>query len=106
MSRGIKFIQVSDRSWTDEAACKGMQAIFFGPGYGVSEKVADKKARINKCKEVCRTCPVFFACEQSSLTTIGNTNKLVHPYGYMAGRTERERKQEVQQRRIKGLLAP
>jgi WhiB family redox-sensing transcriptional regulator len=44
---------LAERSWLDDAACRGMDAELFFPGRGEPSAAA---------KAVCRPCPVRFDC--------------------------------------------
>lgn len=48
------------RSWTDRAACLGMDPDLFMPQRGENKKV-------QKAKQICRQCPVMNECREYGL---------------------------------------
>jgi WhiB family redox-sensing transcriptional regulator len=67
---------LAERSWLDDAACRGMDAELFFPGRGEPSAAA---------KAVCRPCPVRFDCLSYALN---NGEK----HGIWGGLSERERR--------------
>ena len=50
---------VSDRAWTERAACRGMDPEVFFPERGDSRSIA-------RAKEVCADCPVQVECLEAN----------------------------------------
>ena len=72
-----------ERSWADEAACRGLDPLIFYPA--TDEEAEDAKA-------VCDVCPVRDACLEHA---IGNREH----NGVWGGATERERQRIIRRRR-------
>lgn len=72
-----------ERSWADEAACRGLDPLIFYPA--TDEEAVDAKA-------VCEVCPVRDACLEHA---IGNREH----NGVWGGATERERQRIIRRRR-------
>ncbi|MQA12938.1 MAG: WhiB family transcriptional regulator [Pseudonocardiaceae bacterium] len=74
---------VTDRwEWQLHAACVGLGSeVFFHPS---GERGAQRSARAERAKAVCRSCPVIRECREHALAAR-------EPYGVWGGLTEEER---------------
>jgi WhiB family redox-sensing transcriptional regulator len=69
--------------WQIHALCRGMDsAVFFSPH---GERGAEKEAREQKAREICRRCGVIEACAWTALSSR-------EPYGVWGGLSEGERR--------------
>lgn len=68
-------------SWQLQAACTGLDALFFGPD---DEATSDRESRERMAKAVCGACAVRVPCADYSLT---NPQR----HGIWGGLNERER---------------
>ena len=68
--------------WQMQGACRDHDsAVFFHPS---RERGPSRRAREQRAKQICRTCPVIDACRRHSLT-------VREPYGVWGGLSETER---------------
>lgn len=68
--------------WQLHGSCVGMDsAVFFHPS---GERGAQRAARAERAKTICRGCPVLHECREHALATR-------EPYGVWGGLTEEER---------------
>ena len=72
-----------ERSWADEAACRGLDPLIFYPA--TDEEAEDAKA-------VCDVCPVRDACLEHAIGSREHN-------GVWGGATERERQRIIRRRR-------
>ena len=75
-------------SWQDRAACRGLDALFFGPD---GEARPEREIREAQAKAVCQLCPVRVQCLDYAL---GNSIR----YGIWGGLDEQERARERRRR--------
>lgn len=68
--------------WQMRAACRGMDSTFFFHPEG--ERGTARADRVERAKEVCRSCPVMDECRRHALATH-------EPYGVWGGLSESER---------------
>ncbi|MEV6167424.1 WhiB family transcriptional regulator [Streptomyces sp. NPDC051954] len=69
--------------WQQHALCRGMDsAVFFSPH---GERGAEKQAREEKARQVCRRCSVLEACAWTALSSR-------EPYGVWGALSEGERR--------------
>ncbi|MEY2710356.1 MAG: hypothetical protein RL487_139 [Actinomycetota bacterium] len=69
-----------DTTWTAEAQCKGLSAIFFPPA---AERPQARERREAQAREVCRECVVLEECR-----SFARRNR---EYGFWGGESEEER---------------
>lgn len=77
----------SDRSWTLDAACRGMDTNLFFPDRGTSKKT------INAVKQICNQCVVNEQCLDYAI----ETNQRI---GFWGGKSDKERRAIVRYRKI------
>ena len=61
-------VSSKDRSWMDQASCKGMPVSIFYP-----EKDAGSKTKTNQAKQVCKNCPVKQECLEYGIAEVYGT---------------------------------
>lgn len=71
---------IADRSWIDDAVCKGRSDLFFGP---TGERPTARRRREHIAKALCAQCPVLEPCRASARRN--------HENGLWGGETEVER---------------
>lgn len=74
----------TDAEWREEAACLAYPAVVFF-GLDDTESPVERRAREEKAKRICHTCPVLQPCLEYALATR-------EQYGIWGGMTEIERK--------------
>jgi WhiB family redox-sensing transcriptional regulator len=67
-------------AWTDQAACRGQNELFFAPA---GERPETRALRESKARAVCAACPVLSPCRQWAREN--------REYGYWGGESEEER---------------
>jgi WhiB family redox-sensing transcriptional regulator len=67
-------------AWTDQAACRGQNELFFAPA---GERPETRALRESKARAVCTACPVLSPCRQWAREN--------REYGYWGGESEEER---------------
>jgi WhiB family transcriptional regulator, redox-sensing transcriptional regulator len=70
----------ADTSWQDEAICKGLSHVFFGPAAERPERRVEREA---VAKAYCRACPVMLPCRR--------TARLNREHGVWGGENDEER---------------
>jgi WhiB family redox-sensing transcriptional regulator len=79
-----------DAEWRESAACLSHPSILFF-GLDDNETPVERRAREERAKEICATCPVQRECLEYALAT-------KEPYGIWGGLTEVERKSRLRGR--------
>ena len=67
-------------TWTDEAACRGQNELFFAPA---GERPETRAVREGKARTVCAGCPVLAPCRRWAREN--------REYGFWGGESEEER---------------
>ena len=67
-------------AWTDQAACRGQNELFFAPA---GERPETRALRESKARAVCMACPALSPCRQWAREN--------REYGYWGGESEEER---------------
>lgn len=70
----------TDLSWQDEAVCKGLTEVFFGPAAERPERRVEREAL---AKSYCLSCPVMLPCRR--------TARLNREHGFWGGENDEER---------------
>lgn len=76
--------------WRERAACLNLPSVLFF-GQEDNESPAERRAREERAKAVCRTCSVRLECLEYALAAR-------EPYGIWGGLTEQERRNRVRLR--------
>jgi WhiB family transcriptional regulator, redox-sensing transcriptional regulator len=83
--------------WQRRGACRGANSeMFFHPR---AERGQAREQRIERAKQICRTCPVIVECRHHALT-------VYEPYGIWGGRDEGERRAAYAHRRRRQTAVP
>ena len=67
-------------AWTDDAACRGQNELFFAPA---GERPETRSVRESKARAVCNTCAVIEPCREWARQN--------REYGFWGGESEEER---------------
>jgi WhiB family transcriptional regulator, redox-sensing transcriptional regulator len=67
-------------AWTDQAACRGQNELFFAPA---GERPETRALRESKARAVCTACPALSPCRHWAREN--------REYGYWGGESEEER---------------
>lgn len=70
----------TDLSWQDEAVCKGLTEVFFGPSAERPERRVEREAL---AKSYCLSCPVMLPCRR--------TARLNREHGFWGAENDEER---------------
>jgi WhiB family redox-sensing transcriptional regulator len=70
----------TDLSWQDEAVCKGLTEVFFGPAAERPERRVEREAL---AKSYCLSCPVMLPCRR--------TARLNREHGFWGAENDEER---------------
>jgi len=70
----------SDLSWQDEAVCKGLTEVFFGPSAERPERRVEREAL---AMSYCLSCPVMLPCRRSA--------RLNREHGFWGAENDEER---------------
>lgn len=70
----------TDISWQDEAVCKGLTEVFFGPSAERPERRVEREAL---AKSYCLSCPVMLPCRR--------TARLNREHGFWGAENDEER---------------
>lgn len=70
----------TDTSWQDEAVCKGLTEVFFGPSAERPERRVEREAL---AKSYCFSCPVMLPCRRSA--------RLNREHGFWGAENDEER---------------
>lgn len=70
----------TDLTWADEAVCKGLTEVFFGPSAERPERRVEREAL---AKSYCLSCPVLLPCRR--------TARLNREHGFWGAENDEER---------------